>query len=122
MGKLTMVAILNQYIETTPDVRGGKPRITGRRITVADIAIDYLRLGQPLETIAQEYDLSLASVHGAMAYYYDHQAEIDRSIAESAEFAAALQQKVRSPLQDKLSASETRSAVGRFMPGMLKLT
>jgi uncharacterized protein (DUF433 family) len=103
IGKFAMVATVNQYIETTPGVRGGKPRITGRRITVADIAIDYLRRGQALATIAQEYDLSLASVHGAMAYYYDHQADIDRSIAASAEFAENLRQESRSPLQEKLA-------------------
>ena len=49
---------LNRYIEITPNIRSGKPCIAGRRITVADIAIAYLRLGQSLEEIAGEYDLS----------------------------------------------------------------
>jgi uncharacterized protein (DUF433 family) len=98
-----MVATINQYIEITADVRGGKPRITGRRITVADVAIAYLRMAQSLESIAQEYELSLASVHGAMAYYYDHQTAIDRSIAESKAFADGLQQQSRSPLDEKLA-------------------
>jgi uncharacterized protein (DUF433 family) len=98
-----MVATINQYIEITADVRGGKPRITGRRITVADVAIAYLRIGKSLESIAQEYELSLASVHGAMAYYYDHQTTIDRSIAASEAFADALQAEGRSPLDEKLA-------------------
>jgi len=35
---------LDRYIEITPNIRSGKPCIAGRRITVADIAIAYLRL------------------------------------------------------------------------------
>jgi uncharacterized protein (DUF433 family) len=98
-----MVSTIARYIETTPDVRGGKPRIAGRRITVADIAILYLRLGQPLEAIAQEYELSLASVHAAMAYYYDNQTAIEQSIADSETFAEAFRQSHPSPLQEKLA-------------------
>jgi uncharacterized protein (DUF433 family) len=103
-----MVATINQDIEITPDVRGGKPRIAGRRITVADVAIAYLRLKQSLVSIAQDYELSLASVHGAMAYYYDHQAQIDLSIAESAAFADQLQQHRRSPLDQKLAQTSAQ--------------
>ena len=68
-----MAVALDRYIETTPDIRGGRPHITGTRITVADIALMYLRLGQSLEEIAGRYDLPLASIYAAMAYYYDHQ-------------------------------------------------
>lgn len=39
-----MKVAIDRYIEVTPDVRGGKPRIAGRRITIADVAISYLRL------------------------------------------------------------------------------
>jgi uncharacterized protein (DUF433 family) len=98
-----MVNVVNQHIEITPGVRGGKPRIAGRRITVADVAILYLRMGQPLETIAEDYELPLASVHAAMAYYYDHQAEIDQSIADSEVFAEEFRQTHPSPLQEKLA-------------------
>jgi len=34
---------LNRYIEITPNIRSGKPCITGRRITVADIAIAFFQ-------------------------------------------------------------------------------
>jgi uncharacterized protein (DUF433 family) len=49
----------DRYIEITPEVRGGKPCIAGRRITVGDVAIAYLRLRQSLEEVAAEYDLIL---------------------------------------------------------------
>ena len=81
---------LNRYIEITPNIRSGKPCIAGRRITVADIAIAYLRLGQSLEEIAGEYDLSLAEVYTAIAFYYDNKTVIDESIRASEVFAESL--------------------------------
>ena len=99
-----MEALLDRYIEITPDVRGGKPRLADTRITVADIVLMHLRLGQSLEEIAGKYDLPLAAVYAAMAYYYDHRAEIDRAIEEDMAFAEAFQRNNPSPLQEKLKA------------------
>src|SRR5205823_10401632 len=79
------------HIESTPGVRGGKPRVAGTRITVADVAIMYLRLGQSVEEMAGKYQLSAAAVHAAMAYYYDHRAEVEGQIAEDEAFADAFQ-------------------------------
>lgn len=94
---------LNRHIEITPGVRSGKPRIAGTRITVADVAIMYLRMGQSLEEIAGKYQLSLAMVHAAMAFYYDHREEIDQRIAEAEAFAEAERLKHPSLLQEKLN-------------------
>lgn len=99
-----MEAVLDRHIEITPKVRGGRPRIAGTRITVADIIIMHLRLGLSLEEIAGKYDLDLAGVHAAMVYYYDHRSEIDAGIREDEAFAAAFQQNNPSPLQAKLRA------------------
>jgi uncharacterized protein (DUF433 family) len=99
---LAMVATLNAYVEITPGVCGGKPRIAGRRIQVADVVVMHLRMGEPLAIVAQEYDLSLAEAHGAMAYYYDHQGEIDRLMIESEALVEKMQKGASSPLQEKL--------------------
>ncbi|NJR52596.1 MAG: DUF433 domain-containing protein [Leptolyngbyaceae cyanobacterium CSU_1_3] len=99
-----MEITLNRHIEITPGVRSGKPRIAGRRITVADVALMYLKMGQSLEEIAGKYELSLASVHAAMAFYYDHRAEIDQRTAEAEAFAEAERSKHPSLLQEKLDA------------------
>ena len=80
---MSQPAIIIGHIEITPGVLGGKPRIAGHRIAVAHIAEMYLKMGISLEEIAGKYDLSLASVHAAMTYYYDHRSEIDRHTAES---------------------------------------
>jgi uncharacterized protein (DUF433 family) len=99
-----MEVTLNQHIEITPQVRSGKPRIAGTRITVADVAIMYLRMGQSLEEIAGKYELSLASVHAAMAFYYDNRPEIDQRIAETEALVEIERLKNPSLLKEKLDA------------------
>ena len=97
-----MKVAIDRYIEVTPDVRGGKPRIAGRRITIADVAIAYLRLGQTLEEVAAEYDLTLAEVYAAMSFYYDNKVAIDESIQVSKAFADSLRPMYPSLLQEKI--------------------
>jgi len=51
------------------------------RIRVAQIAMDYLAHGwSPDEMCRQHAYLTLAEAHAAMAYYFDHQGEIDEEI------------------------------------------
>jgi hypothetical protein len=53
------------------------------RIRVAQIVIDYLNDGWSADEICIHYPhLRRAEVHSAMAYYFDHQAEIDAEIEE----------------------------------------
>jgi hypothetical protein len=53
------------------------------RIRVSQIVIDYLNHGWSADEIVIHYPhLKLAEVHSAMAYYFDHQAEIDAEIDE----------------------------------------
>ncbi len=73
---------LGQHIEITPGVAGGTPRIAGHRITVHNIAIWHERMGQSADEIATEYNLTLADIYAALAFYFDHRAEIDREIEE----------------------------------------
>lgn len=94
--------VLNEHIEVMPAVRGGKPHLAGTRITVEDVILMHLRLGQSLEEIAGKYDLSLAAVFSAMAYYYDHRDEVDRRIQEDQAFVEAFRRANPSPLQEKL--------------------
>ena len=101
-----MEVALNQHIKITPGLRGGKPHIAGRRITVADIVIMYLRMGQSLEEIAGDYDLPLASVYATMAFYYDHKLDIDQNISASENFAEGLRYQHPSLLQEKLSMAK----------------
>ncbi|WP_229414758.1 MULTISPECIES: DUF433 domain-containing protein [Moorena] len=97
--------ISTEYIAIDPDFCGGKPRIIGTIMPVATIAKMYLEMGESLEEIASEYNLSKAAVYAAMAYYYDHREEIDRHTAESAAFVEEMKRNSPpSPLESRLRA------------------
>lgn len=95
---------LDDHIQSTPDIAGGQPRIRGRRITVQDIAIWHERLGNSADEIAAEYDLTLADVYAALAYYFDHREEIDARMTEDRAFAEALRARTPSLRDQKLRA------------------
>lgn len=79
-----------QHIEIAPGVRSGKPRIAGTRICVSDVVIWTEQGRSPYEIVADYPQLTLADVYAALAYYHDHQADIDRQIKESEDFVAAI--------------------------------
>ena len=93
---------LNQHIEITPGISSGKPRIAGRRITVENIVIWHECLGKSADEIASDYDITLADVYAALAYYFDHRNEIDRSLEESRAFVNTLRQEFSSKLPQKI--------------------
>lgn len=93
---------LDQHIEDTPGIAGGRARIAGHRITVHNIVVWHERMGQSADEIATEYDLSLSDVYAALAYYFDHRGEIDREIEEGTLFIEALRQSTPSKLTQKL--------------------
>lgn len=63
-------------IVSTDDVLGGAPRIEGRRIGVHHIAKRIIDEGEKPEQVAAEFDVTLADIHRALAYYYDHPDEM----------------------------------------------
>jgi uncharacterized protein (DUF433 family) len=72
-------ASLDQHIESTPGVCGGRPRIAGRRITVAQIASWHVKQEWPVSQIVSEFNLTPADVHAALAFFFDHREEIEAS-------------------------------------------
>jgi len=54
-------------ISMDPDVRFGKPCLTGTRIDVATI-LGALAAGESADTVAAEYSLSIDQVRSALAY------------------------------------------------------
>ena len=93
------------HIVSTPGVRGGKPRIRGRRITVHDIAIRTAEGVSP-EAIATLYDLTLGEVHAALSYYYDHRSQIDQEIVEEDETIRRLGQQDHSPAAERVREAQ----------------
>ena len=97
-------SVIDKHIEVAPGIRGGRPRIAGRRISVDDVVIMHLHLGQSVQEIAARYQLSFSDVHAALAYYYDHKQEIDGLIAADDAVVAAFKRDNPSKLQEKLKA------------------
>jgi len=90
------------HITRDPEVRGGKPCIDGTRLAVVDIALLHMRGYQPEEM--QTYymrPLTLAQVHSALAYYFDHREEIDRYFEESEQAAAELEAELAANLKQR---------------------
>jgi uncharacterized protein (DUF433 family) len=63
-------------IVSTEGVLGGAPRVDGRRIGVHHIAKRVIDAGESPEQVAADFDLDLADIHRALAYYYDHPDEM----------------------------------------------
>ena len=103
---------LNQHIEITPGISSGKPHIAGHRITVENIVISHERLGKSADEIAGDYDITLADVYAALAYYFDHRHEIDQSLEESRAFVNILRQKSSSKLSQKMQKWNTYRTQG----------
>lgn len=96
------VTVVDRHIEITPGVANGKPRITGRRITVQNIVVWHEHLGKTADEICAEYDLTLADVYAALAYYFDHREEIDQSLREDERFVEALHKQTPSVWQTRI--------------------
>lgn len=67
----------------------GNAKLAGHRIKVKHIAGLIQAHGYTAEQLHTEAypHLSLSQIYAALAYYYDHQAEIDRQVAEDDAFA-----------------------------------
>jgi uncharacterized protein (DUF433 family) len=67
---------------------GGKAAIDNTRVRVNNVAF-LNRQGKSPEEIRGVYpDLSVAQVHAALTYYYDHPAEIEAELAADADWEA----------------------------------
>ncbi len=78
-------------IEITPD-KG--PILSGTRIRVVDIGIEFEYAGMSPDEIAQAHPhLSLAQVHEALSYFYAHINEMQEKIKQDEKFIENLKQR-----------------------------
>ena len=81
---LTARKIKYPYITSNLGIAGGRPVIEGTRITVNSIA-GYYQLGMSIDEILDSlHHLTPSQVHSALAYYFDHQEEINSDLEEQA--------------------------------------
>ena len=98
-----MVAVLNSQIEIDNE---GVPWIRGANTKVADVVLDKMAYGwSPEEMHRQHPHLSMAQIHSALAYYYEHQHEVDADIERRCRYLEELRaQQPDSPLRQRLRA------------------
>lgn len=98
-----MIATQQQYVEIRKN-RDGEDRayLTGTRIRVLDLVIYRERFGHSVEDLAKSFpQLSIAQVHGALAYYHEDPQAIWRSIEEDEAFAKAMEQELTKTRQEQ---------------------
>ncbi len=80
--------------------------VSGTNTKVIEVALDKLAHGSsPEEMHFQHPHLSLAQIHAALSYYYDHQAEFDAEIEGQLREVKQLRAQVGdSPLRQRLRA------------------
>ncbi|MHB1037813.1 MAG: DUF433 domain-containing protein [Pirellulales bacterium] len=88
------------HIEATPGTCGGVPRIAGTRIRVQDVVLWTEQGLSPDEIVSGYPHLTLADVHAALAYYYDHREQIDRQMSEADALVRQMESKYGSRSRD----------------------
>src|SRR6185295_4463457 len=95
----TATALAYPHVATDSRIMGGRPCIAGTRVRVMDIVGAY-KSGLTDEQLREHFStrpLTLSEIHAALAYYYDHQEEIDAAFGEDESLGrAAEQQRLRS--------------------------
>jgi uncharacterized protein (DUF433 family) len=86
--------------------REGEPARLERipRVRIAQIVMDYLEHGWSVDEMCRQHPyLRLSEAHSAMAYYFDHQEEIHREIAEEIDQVVSERiRSARSPIHQRL--------------------
>jgi uncharacterized protein (DUF433 family) len=83
-------------IVSTEDVLGGEPRIAESRVGVLDV-YDLAAGGHAPPDVADQLDRTLAEVHAALAYYYEHPDEMRALRSDREEMARTLADRSLSP-------------------------
>lgn len=73
-------------ISRDTDLHYGSPCVDGTRARIADVVVEWRYGLQEAEAIADKYDLTLAQVYGALAYYHERRDGIDAEIEYESRF------------------------------------
>lgn len=71
-------------------IHDGQPIIAGTRLRVSDLAASHIYRGLSPEELASNFALDMGQVHAALAYYFQHKAEIDEQMRLDTEDAEKL--------------------------------
>jgi uncharacterized protein (DUF433 family) len=106
---------ISNYINKDSDVCGGKACISGTRIRVQDVYVWHELQGKSPDEIVSDFpQLTLAQVHAAMAYYWDHRDEIHQEMKGAEDLLQRLKDKSPSPLREKLAHRGTDAGTNQI--------
>ena|SRR5579859_1907271 len=71
-------------IMSDPHIRNGQPVIAGTNVRVSDVVASHISRGLAPEELAVNFGLDLGQVYAALAFYYQHKAEIDQQMRNEA--------------------------------------
>jgi uncharacterized protein (DUF433 family) len=99
-----------QYAHIDHDEKG-VPFIAGSTMKVVELVMAQQAHGwSPEELHFQHPELSLGEIHSALAYYWDHQAELDQDIEQRSRLVDKIRREIGStPLAEKLRALRAKS-------------
>lgn len=80
---MSSIVEIGSLIESSPELRGGRPRIAGTGVTVERIVGWYQQGLTPNEIVVELPHLTLAQVFAALTYYHANRADMDADIARS---------------------------------------
>ncbi len=78
-----------------------EPHLEGRRITVRTVRAQVEELDKRPETVAEQFDLDLAEVYRALAYYHEHPDEMAAVERRREEVAAANRERATTGPEDE---------------------
>jgi uncharacterized protein (DUF433 family) len=97
-------------IAKTPGICGGKACIAGHRVRVLDIVSWHEHRGMtPDEIVSHVPTITLADVHAALSYYFDHIDEIQQEMRSEREVAEEFRHRHPSLVEAKLARLEEAS-------------
>ena len=93
--------------ETIPHINHdehGVAWVDDTNVKVVELALDHLAYGWSAEAIHEQFPhLTLAQIHAALAFFYDHQAEFEQEMLRRERDVAAWRAELgESPLQRRL--------------------
>ena len=102
-----MVAVLNSLIEIDEK---GIPWISGANTKVVEVVLDKMAHNSSPEEMHEQYPhLSLAQIHAALSYYYEHRDEVDADIERRDRYVENLRAQQKNPLTRKELESRLRA-------------
>jgi uncharacterized protein (DUF433 family) len=103
---MSLTSIVTKYEHIILDKKG-VPIISGTDMKVIELVLEQSAYGwSPEELHFQHPYLTLGKIHSALAYYWDHQEELDADIEKRLSAVEQTQQKMPSPKLIKRLKSE----------------